>query len=188
MMAAAMEPHVFPVDAWEQLTDPPGGKYEIIRSVLVMSPSASKRHALTIARLMHALRDQCPESYEPISDMEWRIGDDHFLAAAPRPDVMVVPSTGIGLLTEPPLVVVEVLSPSDQERIPGTSITRAEGKRLDYLQARTPLYVEFDLNSSEIRWHENKNGVIRGSKLRMTDVLMVDHPFPITIDVHSIMK
>lgn len=85
---------------------------ELIDGVLLVQGSPRPRHARAVRHLVLALAGACPRRLEVIpGGLEWVIDDRTMLV----PDVMVVDPTTVdddeGLLA-PPLLVVEVLSPS----------------------------------------------------------------------------
>jgi Uma2 family endonuclease len=54
-------------------------------------------------------------------------------------------------LTTPPALAIEILSPSDANRLERTSVSRIEGKRLDYAGRGLLDYLEVDLSGPEPR-------------------------------------
>jgi hypothetical protein len=82
-------------------------------------------------RLAAVLVAACPEGFEVLPDIEWRLDYHGVVAQAPRPDLAVV-SLVDGPVVEPPLLAVEVLSHSDSRRLERHPMSRIEGKYADY--------------------------------------------------------
>lgn len=93
-----------------------GNRYEILDGALVMSPPPGSVHQIVAAELAALLRDGALSAglralFAPLA---WRIGPGQ----VPEPDLMVVSPEAIGLraIERPPLLVVEILSPSGRGR------------------------------------------------------------------------
>lgn len=155
---ALSEAALLPTTWWEQFEDPPGYRAEVIRGELVLSPSASRAHQLAVFRLARILDDACPDGFQVIPDIEWRLEVAGLVAQAPRPDIAVVRAGG-GPIVEPPLLVVEVLSPSDEQWFPGHRIARVDAKVLDYAAAGLRHYLEVDLRGPSVVLYELSVGV-----------------------------
>jgi hypothetical protein len=118
---------------WDAFVPPPGYRAEIIQGALVLTPSPAPRHAVLQHRLYDALRPAIPEGLLLVSGLEWRMAERGQVAASPQPDLMVVslPDPDIPVLTDTPMLTVEIISPADGSRLPG-GLTRQEAKRIDY--------------------------------------------------------
>lgn len=118
---------------WDAFEPPPGYRAEVIGGLLVMTPSPAPRHAVLQHRLYDALRPAIPDGLLLVSGLEWRMAERGRVAASPQPDLMVVslPDPDIPVLTETPVLTVEIISPADGSRLPG-GLTRQEAKRIDY--------------------------------------------------------
>ena len=87
-----------------------GHRYELMDGVLIASPRPTTVHQLVATRLSSLLDRECPESLgvvvEPALQLDARTEFD--------PDLVVVPLDEVGgaKFTAPPLLVVEVRSPS----------------------------------------------------------------------------
>jgi Uma2 family endonuclease len=136
------------VEAWEALAVPDGYRAEIIRGELVVTPSPTLSHGRAQSRLTLVLSSAAPPGYEPVSGPEWRLTVAGIVAMAPQPDIMVVTRevTGAALL-RPPLLAVEILSPSDYQRL-ANDMTRREGKLADYAANGLEDYLEVDLTTT----------------------------------------
>jgi len=102
------------VDDLEQLPDD-GHRYELVDGVLVVSPAPIWAHQAAQGALYRLLHAACPPHLRVIgAPFEWREGR----STALQPDVLVArfealrEVAGGKFLAEPPLLAVEVLSPS----------------------------------------------------------------------------
>lgn len=96
-----------------------------------MSPSASRAHQRAVMRLAEILIAACPDGFEVLPDIEWRLDHHGVVAQAPRPDLVVV-SAADGPIVEAPLLAVEVLSRTDSRRLERHPMSRIQGKYADY--------------------------------------------------------
>lgn len=173
---------------WDALEDPEGYRLEVVQGELVMTPSPNLVHQRVVGRLWRVLADACPDNYEALSDLEWKLPVAGAVAQAPRPDLLVVPS-GIEAVTEAPLLVVEVLSKSDYAKL-STGQTRIEGKRGDYAASEVRDYVEIDLTTQtpEIRGFKLVDGVLRVAWSDTTGAAVnLEEPFPFRLDVLTLV-
>jgi Uma2 family endonuclease len=103
------------------LTDVPadGSKWEIIEGTLIVNPAPRPRHQQAVFQLGRLLADVCPPDLQVfISPIDWTIPDGGVV----QPDLVVVRRSDVDLdeaLSMPPVLVVEVLSPSNaaQDRL-----------------------------------------------------------------------
>lgn len=93
-----------------------GNRYEVLDGALVMSPPPGSAHQIVAAELAALLRQGASSRglralFAPLA---WRIGPGQ----VPEPDLMVVSPEAIGprAVERPPLLVVEILSPSGRGR------------------------------------------------------------------------
>jgi Uma2 family endonuclease len=129
---------------WDDFVPPTGLRAEIIQGELVLTPSPTLDHGFAQTRLFRALDAQLPVGYEIVQGIEWRLAVEGIVAAAPQPDIMVVPQqSGTRVLTVSPLLAVEVLSPSDGQLLP-QGVSRIEGKRLDFAANGLEHYLEVE--------------------------------------------
>ena len=106
---------------YEDLTDVPadGSKWEIIEGTLIVNPAPRPRHQQAVFQLGRLLADVCPPDLQVfISPIDWTIPDGGVV----QPDLVVVRRSDVDLdeaLSMPPVLVVEVLSPSNaaQDRL-----------------------------------------------------------------------
>ena len=167
---------------WEAFTVPEGYRAEIIRGELVVTPGTDVDHGRAQSRLSTLLAGLVPAGFDPISGVEWRLDSGGLVAMAPQPDIMVVPRSARGpAVTAPPLLAVEVLSPSDFTHRLTNGMTRREGKLADYALNGLADYLEVDLTADPpvaIRY-ELKDGVlVEAARATGTAVLKTTRPFP----------
>lgn len=117
---------------WDDFTDPPGYRAEVIRGELVLSPSPGRPHQRALRKLLFLLSEACPDGFEVLPDIEWRLDYGTRVAQAPRPDLVVVPLAE-GPISAP-LLAVEILSKSDNRPLERSRLSRLEGKQLDYAE------------------------------------------------------
>lgn len=173
---------------WEQFEAPPGYRAEVIQGEIVLSPSPVFRHQVVATRLGSMLGEACPDGYVAAVDMEWRLDAAGLVAQAPQPDVIVVKPIGSGFET-PPLLAVEVLSPSDDRSILGGDLTRFDGKAIDYrrngleflLVVQPELEVVFLLAADDEDWREIARA--RGDHMFGTEL-----PFPMRFRPRDLVK
>lgn len=143
-MSIAFAPPVLARD-WDSLSVPEGYRAEIIGGELVVTPAASIDHGRVQIRLAVILASLAPPDHEPVSGVQWRLDTGGVVAMAPQPDLMVVPRSARGAsIDKPPLLAVEILSPSDNQRL-ASGMTRREGKLADYAVNGLADYLEIDL-------------------------------------------
>jgi Uma2 family endonuclease len=160
---------------WETFADPPSMRAEVVGGELVLSPSASRRHQRIVLELAVLLRTACPNDHEVLLDIEWRLDERGIVAQAPRPDVLVVPVADESVV-EPPLLIVEVLSDSDRQRLIGRDLSRIDGKIADYQSNGLRWYLEVVPDMTVVLVDLAQNRVIAqaaGDELFTTTV-----PFP----------
>ena len=93
-----------------------GNRYEILDGALVMTPSPNFGHQRAVARLLRILDSALAgRDLEALpAPLAWRIGPGQ----VPEPDLMVVAPEELAAraVVRPPLLVVEVVSPSGRRR------------------------------------------------------------------------
>jgi Uma2 family endonuclease len=158
--------------AWPETMQP----CEFVDGRPIMSPSPEARHQLAVVQLVLALAAAMPPGFDVVTaPIDW------VLQAAPlrirQPDVAVVTAAqarGVRL-TEPPLLVVEVLSHTSRERDLVT-------KRREYAAAGLEWYWLVDIDVPQILTLRNVDGelVPAGSAVG-PESLVVAEPFPVRV-------
>jgi Uma2 family endonuclease len=157
-----------------------GHRYELMDGVLVVSPRPTTVHQLVAMRLATALDKACPEGLcvipEPAVQLDLRTEFD--------PDLVVVHLNDVGdaKFTVPPLLVVEVRSPS-------TPLIDLNRKKAAYEKFGVPSYWIVDPESArpELTVFELRDG---GYVLEATSTqpLTVARPFTVTITPADLTK
>lgn len=101
------------IDGDDGRSDPP--MWELVDGMAILMASPGGRHQVVLAELQRLLFSACPPGFLPVQGpLDWVV-----LPLAPTvriPDLVIAPRT-LGLrLTEPPLLAVEVVSPSARAR------------------------------------------------------------------------
>ena len=172
------EPHAnaglpFTVDELDRLPND-GRHYELLDGVLVASPRPTTIHQFAAFQLGKILDDACPQDLcvmlEPAVQLTATTTEF-------APDLVVVPVDEVGdaKFTRPPLLVVEIRSPS-------TAIIDLNRKKAAYERFGVPSYWIVDPNPTqpELTIFELRDG--RYAAVAVTTAsLTVERPFPITI-------
>lgn len=178
-MSIVVAPPVSASD-WDTLSVPEGYRAEVIRGELVVTPGASVDHGRAQSRLAVMLASMAPPDHEPVSGVEWRLDAGGMVAMAPQPDLMVIPRSARGPSVDgPPMLAVEILSPSDRQLLT-SGMTRREGKLLDYAANGLEDYLEIDLTTPGpvATRYELREGVLVPTGIAQgTTVLQVVRPF-----------
>ena len=120
------------VGDWDRLEVPEGYRAEVIAGELVVSPSAPPRHGAAQAVLTALLVAAVPPGLVVLVDTEWQVAQSGLVAAAPRPDILVVEAAAIAddtRFTSTPVLAVEILSQSDFHVLEPAGRPRIEAKR-----------------------------------------------------------
>lgn len=161
---------------WADLQDIPDDdyRYELLDGVLLVSPAPGGSHLLAVMAVYDLLRAPCP--------------DDLLVGVAPydfthrettslEPDVFVVRRAELGeqRMTTPPLLAVEVVSPSSRRIDRGS-------KRLAYEEFGVTAYWVVDPQSRSITVLELEGAsYIERAVLTGDQTLTVERPFPVTL-------
>jgi Uma2 family endonuclease len=157
-----------------------GHRYELFDGVLVVSPRPTTVHQYVAMRLASQLDRACPEDLcvvpEPAVQLDPQTEFD--------PDLVVVPLDEVGdaKFTAPPLLVVEVRSPS-------TALFDLNRKKAAYERFGVPSYwiVDPDPAAPEVTVFELRDGHYFLAATS-TQPLTVAHPFAVTIVPASLTK
>ena len=157
-----------------------GHRYELFDGVLVVSPRPTTVHQYVAMRLATQLDRACPEDLcvvpEPAVQLDPQTEFD--------PDLVVVPLDEVGdaKFTAPPLLVVEIRSPS-------TALFDLNRKKAEYEKFGVPSYwvVNPDLAAPELTMFELREGRYFHAATS-TQPLTVAHPFEVTIVPASLTR
>jgi Uma2 family endonuclease len=165
--------HPFTVAELDRMPDD-GRRYELLDGVLIVSPRPTTVHQFVAMQLLRVLDDACPEDLCVIPEPAVELGPQTEF----DPDLVVVHLDQIGgaKFTEPPLLVVEIRSPS-------TALVDLNRKKAAYERFGVPSYwiVNLDPAQPELTVFELCDGQY-ASKAKTTAPLTVDEPFRVTID------
>lgn len=160
----------------DDIDNPPddGHRYELIDGCLIVTPSPSMRHQIASMNLAYVLYTALPPELRVLTaPFDW-IVDAHTKL---QPDLLVLRRTdpGPGALHVPPVLAVEILSPSTRHLDLGTkrlAIAAAGAAHYWIVDPEVPSVIAFDLVDGEF----TEVGAAAGD-----DVLMLDRPFPVTV-------
>ncbi len=150
-----------------------GRRYELLDGALIVSPRPTTVHQYVAMRLAAALDRACPEDLCVVPEPAVQLGPQTEF----DPDLVVVRMDQIGgaKFTEPPLLVVEIRSPS-------TALVDLNRKQAAYQRFGVASYwiVDPDPPQPELTVFELRDGrYIQGAKTMET--LTVGRPFSVTI-------
>jgi Uma2 family endonuclease len=172
------EPHVsaglpFTVEELDRLPND-ARRYELLDGVLVVSPRPTTIHQAVAGRLYGLLSSVCPDDLLVVPEPAVQLSAKTEFA----PDLVVVPIDDVGdaKFTGPPLLVVEVRSPS-------TAIIDLNRKKAAYERFGVPSYwiVDPDPARPEVTVFELRDGHYANVAVT-TAPLTVERPFPVTIN------
>lgn len=155
-----------------------GWRHELVDGALVMTPAPRWRHQSAVVRLLVALDDACPSELRVVvAPFSVVLGPDTVV----QPDLVVSPRSAITEteVAGPPLLVVEVLSPSTIHIDLGL-------KRARYEAAGCPAYWVVDPGSettppSITVWTLVRGGYVRSGHAAGPDPLDVTDPYPVRV-------
>jgi Uma2 family endonuclease len=151
-----------------------GRRYELLDGVLIVSPRPTTVHQFVAMRLLRVLADACPEDLCVVPEPAVELGSQTEL----DPDLVVVRMDQIGgaKFTQPPLLVVEIRSPS-------TALIDLNRKKAAYEKFGVPSYwiVDPDLRQPVVKVFELRDG--RYTMAAGTSgPFVADRPFSVRID------
>ncbi len=99
----------FTVDELDRMPDD-GRRYELLAGALIVSPRPTTVHQETAAELLVVLRQACPQDLRALPEPAVQLSHETEF----DPDIVVIRRSQVGgaKVTEPPLLAVEVRSPS----------------------------------------------------------------------------
>jgi Uma2 family endonuclease len=150
-----------------------GRRYELLDGVLVVSPRPTTIHQLVVSRLARTLDDACLGGLVALPEPGLKLSDTTEFA----PDLVVVHLDEVGgtKLFEPPLLVVEIRSPS-------TAVIDLGRKKAAYGAFGVPSYwiVDPAPEQPEVTVFELRDGRYETAE-KTTGTFTVSRPFPVTI-------
>jgi len=150
-----------------------GRRYELLDGTLVVSPRPTTIHQFVAMRLLRALADACPEDLCVVPEPAVELGPQTEF----DPDLVVVRMDQIGgaKFTEPPLLVVEIRSPS-------TALIDLNRKKAAYERFGVPSYwiVNPDPPQPELTVFELRDGRY-ALAAKASEPFTADRPFAVTV-------
>jgi len=152
-----------------------GRRYELYDGVLVVSPRPGNPHQEVAAELLGLLRSRCPAGLRAIPEPAVRIAPDTEFA----PDLAVISREQVSepKCTEPPLLVVEIRSPS-------TAVIDLNRKKAAYERFGVGSYwvVVPETAEPELIVFELANGRYQeAAHVRGEERFAADRPFPVEV-------
>ncbi len=157
-----------------------GRRYELLSGALVVSPRPTTVHEFVAMRLLRVLADACPEDLCVVPEPAVMLGPQTEF----DPDLVVVRMDQIGgaKFTEPPLLVVEIRSPS-------TALIDLNRKKAAYERFGVPSYwiLKPDPPQPELTVFELEEG---GYALvaKASGSFAADRPFTVRIDLADLTR
>jgi len=150
-----------------------GRRYELLDGSLVVSPRPTTVHQWVATKLAGVLLAACPEELGVVAEPALQLTSKTELA----PDLVVVRTSQVGgaKFTEPPLLVVEVRSPS-------TALIDLSRKKAVYEKFGVPSYwiVDPDIEHPGLTVFELRDGRYV-TEVKTTQAVTLDRPFAVTI-------
>jgi Uma2 family endonuclease len=151
-----------------------GRRYELLDGVLIVSPRPIPVHQWVADRLFRVLDDACPFHLGVMHEPGVEVNPQTEFA----PDLVVIPVdevVGVSKFTAPPLLVVEIRSPS-------TALIDLNQKKRAYERFGVPSYwiVGPDLAGPEFTVFELRDGRYE-LELKTTEPFTASRPFPVSI-------
>lgn len=173
-----------PTSYWEQLSDPPTQHFEVLEGKIIVNPAPRPIHQGVARELANALSAAVPSDYRVVCDVEWRTGGEGQVTNALRPDICVAHVDQLRrtvALAQPPLLAVEIISPSN-------SGTEWEHKLETYACEGLENLVLVEINHNEttctVNWYRAEGEPLRWTLVARKagkDPLAVKKPFPFRV-------
>jgi len=146
--------------------------HEYYDGMCVVNPP-NRRHVFAVVRLREMIVPHCPAGTYAYPEWGWRIAE----AVEVVPDLMVAPvdAPGDDQLVVPPLLVIEIASPSTRD------VDRGRKKEL-YASGGAAWYWLVDLERPELTVFENVGGAFVEVQRIGAGGGVVTGPFPVVID------
>ena len=180
---------------WDRLEVPEGYRSEVIIGELVVSPSGPPSHGTMQSAMAAVFLAAVPPGLIVLTDTEWRVALGGIVAAAPRPDVLVVAAVDIAddvVLTSTPVLAVEIVSPSDFHPLERASRSRIDAKREDHARNGLRHYLEVSLTPDRVvrlDLHELRdNRLALSASAEGAIALDVDEPFAFRVVPEELLQ
>jgi Uma2 family endonuclease len=181
IVAVRTEPVLMvPTYDWDCIDVPSTYRAEVIQGEIVLTPAPVVDHGRIQFTMAKLLEKRMPDGWETLMNIEWRIDRSRLVASAPQPDVIIIPE-GLHKVVDPPLLCVEVLSPSDRKPLEVHSdLSRIEGKRIDYGVNGLLDYLEVELDTGRpvvVRYEPRDGVMVEVDRAEGDKALVADRPF-----------
>ena len=175
------------VDDLDALAHDDGHRYELIDGVLVVSPAPAWAHQAAQGRLCSLLLAACPRDLRVVAaPFDWRQSQVTKL----QPDIIVARFTALArvaggrYLAEPPVLAVEVLSPSTRrfDQLAKLSVYEDAGVPSYWLldpDPQEPALTAYDLIDGRYR---------RVADVRGDEAWTAEWPFAVTLVPHDLLE
>ena len=151
-----------------------GHRYELVDGVLIVSPRPTMIHQFVAFQIAKMLDDACPSDLCVLPEPAVELGPQTEF----DPDVVVISKRQVqgAKMTEPPLLAIEVRSPS-------TALVDLNRKKSAHEKFGVPSYwiVNPDLTQPELTVFELRDGRYE-TVARTTAPVTVERPFRVTVD------
>jgi Uma2 family endonuclease len=150
-----------------------GRRYELIDGVLVVSPSPGIPHQWVVASLQNLLYNHCPDALKVLGSPLDVLSPD----TAVQPDILVARRSDLTgkYLMVPPLLAVEVLSPSNRVYDLNVKFTR-------YERFGVPSYWVVDPDEPRlIVWELRERRYVEVADVGPDESWTASAPFPVTV-------
>lgn len=158
-----------------------GNRYEIVDGSLIVTPSPIRRHQRAVVALTRHLADACPPDLEVlVAPYDVRISATTVL----QPDVLVAPRDDADQrqLPGPPLLAVEVLSPS-------TRLIDLGLKRARYESAGCPAYWVVDPSVPSLTaWELARGEYVQVTYAQGGESVAIARPFDISLTPADLVR
>lgn len=153
-----------------------GNRYELIDGEIVVSAAPVLAHQIAAARLVITLAAACPDQLEVLHAPVDVVLGEHTVV---QPDVLVLDPADLDSrgLTGPPLLAVEVLSPSTRRRDLGI-------KKRAYEQAGVAAYWVVDPEAAEVTltaWELRDGSYVAAGAVTGDEAWTAAVPFDVTV-------
>lgn len=157
-----------------------GHRYELLDGTLMMSPRPTTVHQFVATRLAGVLTVACPEEFGVVAEPAVQVNLKTELVS----DIVVVRTDQVGeaKFTAPPLLAVEVRSPS-------TALIDLNWKKATYEKFGVPSYwiIDPDPAHPELTVFELRDSQY-ALEAKTTQTITLERPFPVTIALSSLTR
>ncbi|WP_370618122.1 Uma2 family endonuclease [Mumia sp. Pv 4-285] len=159
-----------------------GHRYEIIDGSLIVTPAPSTEHQEAVLELTVLLRAVCPPEMKVfVSPLDVVLAEDCVV----RPDVVVARRAEVDgrILSAPPVLAVEVISPSTR-----TIDLLLKKARYEYAGAASYWVVDPDPYERSLKcWDLEGDEYVEVARVVGAEAAQLEHPFPVTLSPDDLL-